>query len=90
MQPISQTEINGKISRALLSRSQHGLTPAQQLRIADLVGQFDRAVKQRDRRDSETLAGLVRALSKPRGADAERFVELLRGIVRQELASKRN
>jgi hypothetical protein len=52
--------------------------------------QFCRAVELRERRDSETLAGLVRALSNPRGADAERFVELLRGIVRQELASKRN
>jgi hypothetical protein len=59
-------------------------------RLAVLVRQFYRAVELRDRRDSETLAGLVRALSKPRGADAERFVELLRGIVRQELASKRN
>jgi hypothetical protein len=51
---------------------------------------FCRAVEARDRRDGETLAGLVRALSNPRGADAERFVELLRAIARQELASKRN
>jgi hypothetical protein len=49
-----------------------------------------RQLEMRDRRDSQTLAGLVRVLSNPRGADAERFVELLRGIVRQELASKRN
>jgi hypothetical protein len=56
MQPISQTEINSKISKSLLDRGQFKLTPAQQLRIADLVGQFDRAMDLRDRRDAETLA----------------------------------
>jgi hypothetical protein len=54
-----------------------------------LVQQFYRAVDLQSRRDSETLAGLVRALSNPRGADAERFVELLRGIVRQELGQQK-
>jgi hypothetical protein len=87
MQPISQTEINSKISKTLLSHGQFKLTPAQQLRIADLVGQFDRAMDLRDRRDSEIITSLTRTLRNPRSADAERFIELLRGVVRN---SERN
>jgi hypothetical protein len=53
-------------------------------RLAYLVRQFHRAMDLRDRRDTETMASLVRALSNPRGADAERFIELLRAIVQDE------
>jgi mitochondrial fission protein ELM1 len=88
MQPISQTEINSKISKSLLDRGRRELTPAQQQRVADLVGQIDRAVAARDRRDAETIASLIRMLTNPRGAaraDAHRFTEFVAAIVRQEI-----
>lgn len=57
-------------------------------RLAVLIRQFHRAVDLQARRDSETAESLVRVLRNPRGTDADRFVELLRGIIRQELDSK--
>jgi hypothetical protein len=66
------------------------LTPEQRGRIAPRVMQFHRAVELQNRRDTETLASLIRMLRNPRGADAERFADFVRGIVRQELDSKRS
>ena len=54
-------------------------------RLAVLIQQFNRAVEQQNRRDTETLASLMRVLRNPRGADAEQFIELLRGLIAQEL-----
>jgi hypothetical protein len=89
MQPISQTEINSKISRTMLGRRRQSmqtailekLTPEQRGRIAPRVMQFHHAVDAQNWRDSEVLASLGRSLRSPRGADAERFIELLRGAV---------
>jgi hypothetical protein len=53
-------------------------------RLAGLVRQFYRAVELRERRDTETLAGLVRALSNSHSPDAERLIELLQ----QKLTNK--
>jgi hypothetical protein len=55
-------------------------------RLAVLVQRFYRAVDLQNRRDAETIASLVRVLRNPRGADAERFVELVRSIAREELS----
>jgi hypothetical protein len=60
-------------------------------RLGILVQQFYRVVEQRDWRDSAMLAGLVRALSNPRGVgrtDAERFTEFVRAIVKEEFAKE--
>jgi hypothetical protein len=64
--------------------------PPDMVKLLHLVRQFHRAVDLQNRRDSETVASLVRVLSKPRGADAERFTDFVRAIVRQELESKRS
>jgi hypothetical protein len=79
-QPISQTEINSKVSRTL--------NQAELSRLVGLAAKFHRAVDLQNRRDAETIKSLTRMLRNPRGAQAVEFVELVRGIIAQELDSK--
>jgi hypothetical protein len=90
-QSATQLEINSRISRTLLGRrealSNAPLTIRDAPRLAFLIRQFHRGLQQQRRRDAETLAGLVRALSNPRNrVDADRFF----AIVKEELDSKGN
>jgi hypothetical protein len=57
-------------------------------RLAVLVERFHRAVDLQTRRDAATVASLTRVLRNPRSADAERLVELLRSIAREELETR--
>jgi hypothetical protein len=91
MLPADKIAMGSKISKTMLrhTRGLSHLDGDQMVRLAPLIRQFARAVEIRDRRDTETLAGLVRTLHSPRGIarpTAEKFVELVRGIVRQELS----
>jgi hypothetical protein len=58
-------------------------------RLAYLIERFNRAIELQNRRDTETLAGLMRMLRNPRSADAEQFADFVRAIVRQEMDSRR-
>jgi hypothetical protein len=92
MTPAEKIKMGSKISKTMLANHrrkymmppprQHDLilekiTPEQRTLLAPRIAQFYRALEQQTRRDTETLASLVRVLSKPRGADAERLIELL-------------
>jgi hypothetical protein len=57
------------------------LSPEQRTLLAPRIAQFYRALELQNRRDSEIVASLVRVLTQPRSADAEQFVELLRGVM---------
>jgi hypothetical protein len=73
-----------------LERAEQNMpAPPDMVKLLHLVRQFHRAVDLQNRRDSETVASLVRVLSKPHGADAEQFAEYVRSIVKQELTNKR-
>jgi hypothetical protein len=50
-------------------------------RLGPLIRQFYRAIELQQRRDGETVASLSRVLRSPRSADAEKLVELLRGVL---------
>jgi hypothetical protein len=61
-------------------------------RLAFLIRQFRREIERQHRRDAETLSRIVRALRSPRSlasADAARFGELVRMMVRDELDCRR-
>jgi hypothetical protein len=88
MLPADKIAMGSKISRTMLRHTRH-LDGDQMVRLAPLIRKFAHAVEMRDRRDTETLAGLVRTLQSPRGLarkDAERLAEFVRSIVRQELS----
>lgn len=65
------------------------LTTEQTARLAPLIARFRRDAERQQQRDAEILASLGRVLSNPRGtarADAGRFTDFVRNIVRQEIA----
>jgi hypothetical protein len=74
-----------------MHRHTRHLDGEQMVRLAPLIRKFAHAVEMRDRRDTETMASLVRTLQSPRGLarkDAERFDEYIRGLVQQELSKR--
>jgi hypothetical protein len=85
MLPADKIAMGSKISRTMLSRREP--VPVDMARLAGLIQRFHRAVDLQNRRDGEIITSLTRTLSKPRGADAERLVELIRTVV---ATNKRN
>jgi hypothetical protein len=63
--------------RRLMLGLEQPLSPEQRTLLAPRIAQFYRALEQQTRRDTETMASLVRVLTQPRSADAERLIELL-------------
>jgi hypothetical protein len=80
MQLSTQSEINRKISRALLGRGQRELTQAEMFRLAKLIADFKRSVARRRQLNFEIEC----YLRSPPGAS------IVRAIVKEELDSKGN
>jgi hypothetical protein len=104
MTPADKIAMGSKISKTMLANNrrkymmppvrQHDLilekiTPEHRSKLAPMLAKFYRGLQHQNQRDTQTLASLVRALTRSgHERDARLFADYVRGIVRDELDTK--